>query len=79
MEPHPDVGPAEAAVASVSASEKIVVEVDPNPPPRYSNEEMRGLVRVEEIRLERTKLRLAGLTIVVFGAMVVGTCQIMCG
>ena len=48
-------------------------------PARVSEIEVKGLVRVEEIRLERTKIRsIAAIVIAsIFG--LVGTCHAICG
>lgn len=60
-------------------TDPIIVEVDHEPRHSASDIEVRGLVRVEEIRLERTKFRSVCAVIIaaIFGF--VGTCHAICG
>lgn len=60
--------------------EHVEVEIDREPPrPSASDVEVRALVRVEEIRLERTKFRTIGMMVVAGIAGFVGTCHAICG
>jgi hypothetical protein len=58
----------------------IEVEIlEPRAVPSPSDREIRALVRVEELRLERTKVRMIGVIVVASIAGFVGTCHAICG
>lgn len=60
-------------------TEPTVVEIERDPPRSAAEFEVRGLVRVEEIRLERAKIRSFTMIVIagIFGF--VGTCYVICG
>ena len=61
-------------------TQPIVVEIEPEPRrPSPTDIEIKALVRVEEIRLERTKFRWISAIVIagIFGF--VGTCHVICG